>query len=318
MASRNLAIAIIFLSQTIAGILGNFSLLHHYVFHFHTEGRLRPRELILMHLTVANSLVILSNGVPQTLAALGLKYFFSEIGCKFILYLQRVGRGMSIGSTCLLSVFQTITISPMNSCWKDLKVRALKYVDFFISLCWIQYMSVNLIFPAYVFYVSSKWHMKNITKKLDLGYCLSIDNETVTVSIYAALIVVPEVSLSGLMIWTSGCMVFILHRHKQRVQHIHSTNVSRRPSAESRATQSILVLVITFVSFYLLSSIFHACIALTYNPSWWLVKTTEVISVCFPVVSPFLLMRQDSTVPTLCFSWIRNTKSPNLTRKNVN
>ncbi|XP_042776631.1 vomeronasal type-1 receptor 4-like [Panthera leo] len=318
MAPRDLAIAVIFLSQTIVGILGNFSLLHHYVFHYHTEGSLRPTELILMHLLIANSLTMLSKGVPQTLAAFGLQYFLNEFGCELLLYVQRVGRGMSIGSTCLLSVFQTVTISPMNSCWKDLKTKAPKYIGLSISLCWIQFMFVNLIFPMYVLYASNNWHMKNITKKRDLGYCLSVDTETITVSVYAALIVFPEVSLSGLTIWTSGSMVFLLHRHKQRVQHIHSTNVAPRSSAESRATQSILVLMSTFVSFHFLSSVFHACIALSYNPSRWLVKTTAVISVGFPAISPFLLMRQDSTVRRLCFSWIRNTKSPNLTRRNVN
>ncbi|XP_045842735.1 vomeronasal type-1 receptor 4-like [Meles meles] len=325
-SSRDLIMGIIFLSLMIVGIVGNFFLLYHYLFLFHTKCRVRCTHLILKHLVISNSLVILSKGVPQTMKNFGLKHFSSKFGCKLLLYVQRVSRGVSISSICLLSVFQAIMISPMNSCWQDLKVKAPKYVGLSISLCWIMYIFINLIFHVYVLYVSDKWSIKNITNKGDLWYCFTIDHETITAPMYALLIILSEVSFSGLMIWACGSMVFILHRHRQRVQHIHRhrqrvqhihrpNNVSPRSSAESRATQSILVLVTTFMSSYFLSSIFHACIAFIYNPRWWLVNTAVVISVCFPTVSPFLLMSQDSAIPRLSFSWIRNIKSFNCTRK---
>ncbi|XP_040314053.1 vomeronasal type-1 receptor 4-like [Herpailurus yagouaroundi] len=312
MSYRDLIVGIIFLSQTIVGIVENFSLLYHYLFLYHTECRVRSTHLILRHLTIANSLVILSKGVPHTMASFGSKHFFNEFGCKLLFCVQRVGRGMSIGSTCLLTVFQTIMISPMNSCLKEFKVKAPKYIGFSISLCWIQFMFVNLVFP--LLYVFSNQSMKNFTKKGDLGYCLAVDHNTITVSVYAVLIVFPEASLCGLTIGASSSMVFLLHRHKQRVQHIHSTNVAPRSSAESRATQSILVLVSTFVSFYFLSSVFHVCVALLCNRSWWLVNTAAMITVCFPTVCPFLLMGRNSAISRLCFAWITNRTFPNLIR----
>ncbi|XP_029780228.1 vomeronasal type-1 receptor 4-like [Suricata suricatta] len=205
MGSRDLAIAVfILLSQTIVGILGNFSLLHHYVFHYHTKGRLRSIKLILMHLMIANSLVMLSRGVPKTLAAFGVKGLFNEFGCKLLLYVLRAGRGMSMGSTCLLSVFQTIMISPMNSCWKDLKVKAPKYIGLFITLFWIIYIILNLIFPMYVFYVSWKPSSQNITNNRDYGYCSTSDQDKISGTLYTILIVFPEVSLTGLMMWASS------------------------------------------------------------------------------------------------------------------
>ncbi|XP_040313883.1 vomeronasal type-1 receptor 4-like [Herpailurus yagouaroundi] len=313
-ASMDLAIAIIFSSQMIVGILGNCSLLFHYLFHYHSEGRLRPTDLILKQLIIANSLSMISKGVPHTLNAFGLEYFFHNLGCRLILYVQRVGRGASISSICLLSVFQTIMISPMNSWWKDLKVKAPKYVGFSITLCWITHIMVNFIIPVYGLYASEKQSSKNITKKRDYGYCSISDPETITGPLFVVLIIFPEVSLSGLMIWASGSMIFILNKHKQRIQHIHST-VSPRSSAESRAIQSTLVLVSTFVSFYFLSSIFHVGIALIYNPTRWLVNTSALTSMCFPTFSPFLIMTRNSTVPRLCFPHIRNTKSPNLIKK---
>ena len=222
---------------------------------------------------------------------------------------------MSIGTTCLLSVFQTITMSPMNSCWKNLKVKAPKYIAFSISFCWIQCMFVNLFFPLYALYVSGKWHSTNMTNTRDSGYCAATDLENISGSIYTALVVFPEVSFSVLIFWASGSMILTLYRHSQRVQYIHKASVSPRLPAESRATQSILLLASTFMCFHTLSSIFNITLALFHNPSWWLVYITGLITVCFPFISPFLLMSCDSIVSSLCFLYMKNSVSPNLIRK---
>ncbi|XP_046321936.1 vomeronasal type-1 receptor 4-like [Marmota monax] len=297
MDSRDMAMGLMFLSQTAVGVLGNFSLLYYYLVLFCHECTLRFTDLIFRHLVIANSLVILGRGIPQTIAAFGLKYFFSDFGCQLILYMQRVGRSVSIFITCLLSIFQNITISPMKSCWKDLKERAPKYIGFSISLCWILYMVVNSIFPLYVL---GKWNSKNLIVKRYLRYCPYIVPDNITNSLYTAFLVFPEVVLSLLMIWSSGSMVLLLYRHKQRVQHIHSIKVSPRSCPESRATQRILILVGSFVSFHTLSSILNVFVTLHFNPSWWLVNTNALISMCFPTVSPILLMNHNSIKSRIC------------------
>ncbi|XP_036736521.1 vomeronasal type-1 receptor 4-like [Manis pentadactyla] len=309
MTSRDTAIGTVFLSQTVFGILGNFYLLYHYVFLYFTECMLRPTDLILQHLTVANSLVLLAKGVPHTMEALGGKYLLNDFGCKLLLYVHRVGRGVSISTTCLLSVLQAITISPLNRRWAMLKVKAPKHVSFLIFLCWVVYMLVNTVFPIYL---TADWSTKNITNYKKFGPCSAVRHDKATDSVFAALLSFPDVVCLGLMLGASSCMVLILHRHKQRVQHIHSTNVSPRLSAESRATQRVLVLGSTFVGFYLLSSILHMCIALSHNPGWWLMTLSAVAAVCFPAVSPFLLMNRAHSVSRFCSTWIRNTKSPHL------
>ncbi|XP_047647320.1 vomeronasal type-1 receptor 4-like [Phacochoerus africanus] len=286
--SLDVTIALLSLSQTTAGILGNVSLLYRYLFLCHTQSRSRTTDLILQHLTLANSLVILSKGVPHTVAALGLKYFLRGFACELLFCVHRVGRGVSIGSTCLLSVFQTIMISPTHSCWKGLK--APKIVHFCIVLFWIQNMFLNSINPIYVLHVSSTWSKKNITKFRDWGFCFTTDREQITGLIHTVLIVVPEVSFSVIITWASGSMVFILYRHSERVQHIHGNQVSPRSSAESTATQRILVLMSTFLSSYALSSISHVCIALFLRLDWWVMNISALISLCFPTISPYLFM----------------------------
>ncbi|XP_005412787.1 PREDICTED: vomeronasal type-1 receptor 4-like [Chinchilla lanigera] len=312
--SKDLAVGIIFSSQTIIGVTANFFLLCHYFFNFQHGRRLRSTDVILKHLCLANSLVLLSGGVPQIMAAFGLKHIFSDIVCKCLLYIERVGRGVSIGTICLLSVFQNIIISPMNSCWKDIKRKTQEYIGFSIHLCWILNVLVSLIIPMYAWYSSVKGYDRIIKKKVNIGYCCLVDYGVVIGSVYIALVVVPEVCFSLLIVWASGSMISILYRHKQRVQHIHITNVSLR-SPESRATQSILFLVSTFISFYTLSTIIRISIALSYNPSSGLVSASDLISLCFPTISPFLSISQCSSMFRHCFACTKNTKPLQLFQK---
>ncbi|XP_004644741.3 vomeronasal type-1 receptor 4-like [Octodon degus] len=302
----HLAVGMIFLSQTVVGILGNFFLLYHSLFLYHTKSKLRCIDLILKHMFIANSLLLLTKGLPQTMVAFGWKHSFNDFVCKLILYVERVGRGVSICTICLLSVFQSILISPMNSCWKDLKIKAPKYIGLCICFFWFQHMAVNSIFPLHLLYVSGNLHSRNITKKREMGYCSLVDQGTILGSVYLALVTFPETTFSVLMVFSSGSMTFTLYRHKQRVRHIHKTNVFSG-SAESRATKSIVLLVGTFLSFYSMSSIFMICIALFPEVNWWLMCISDIISVCFPTISPFLVMNQDASTYNLCFFWLRNT-----------
>ncbi|NP_001160706.2 vomeronasal 1 receptor oryCunV1R1545 [Oryctolagus cuniculus] len=307
MADGDLTMGMIFLSQTITGILGNFSLLSHYLYLYLTGCKFRSTDLVIKHLTVANCVVILSRGVPQTMAALGMKHFFSDIGCKLVFYVHRVSRDVSTGTTCLLSISQTITISPRNSRWAVLKLKAHKYISPFNISCWMLYIILNVIVPVYM---TGKRKDNNITKKVDHGYCYAMNSGKHITSFHAALVFFQNVFFIGLMLWSSSFMVFILHSHRKQVQYIHGTNVSSRSSPESRATQSILVLVSTFVSLSILSFIFHICLTVFKNPSLWLVSIYVLFAGGFPAVSPYILMSHDSRVPRLCCACTRNSKRP--------
>lgn len=298
-----MAIRITFLSQTATGILGNFFLMFYYVVFYYRACTLKPTDLILMNLMTANATIILSSGVPHTLAAFGLKQFMSDLGCWFLLYIQLFGHSVSIGTTCLLSVFQAVTIQSRESCWKYNKVKAINPIGRFISLLWVFYMLIHFTF---FLYSSIKLNSKNVTRKRDYGYCSIVGPEEISDSLYTSLVVCPEVFLSVLMAWSSGSMIGILYRHKQRVQQIRSTHGSSRMSPESTATQNILVLVSTFLVFYTLSSVLRGCFAFFHNHNWWLVNMTRLTSLCFPSFGPIVLMNHYSIVYRLSFKWIRN------------
>ncbi|XP_062944870.1 vomeronasal type-1 receptor 4-like [Cynocephalus volans] len=308
MVTKDVAIGMIFLSQTVFGTLGNLCLLYLYLLLYFTGCRLRTTDLIVENLLVANSFVILSRGIPHAMISFGWQHVFNVHECKFISYMHRVGRGVSIGSTCLLSVFWAMVISPRNSRFAELKMKIPKYVGLSIFLCWILQMLINVIFPMYV---SGKVSKKNITNTKDFQYCSSVLHDQTADWLYAALLSFPDVLSLVLMLWASSSMVLVLYRHKQRMRHIHKTNVSSRSSPESRATKTILLLVSTFVFFYTLACIFQACLSIISKPSLFLMNSTSIVDGCFPAVSPFLLLSYNSTTFRLCFAWISNRKSPN-------
>ena len=171
-----------------------------------------------------------------------------------------VGRSVCIGIICLLSISPNITDSPRNSWWRKLKVKTPKYIYFFIYLCWILYMMENSIFSSLCAWQMEKWKHN---KQNILWYCSTLDRDRIIELFYAALLVVPEVLFSVLLVWSSGSMFLILCRHKQRVQCIHSIKFYPSSCPESRVTQRILVLVCTFVTFHTLSSLLNAYIALS-------------------------------------------------------
>ncbi|XP_028714913.1 vomeronasal type-1 receptor 4-like [Peromyscus leucopus] len=294
---------IIFLSQTTIGILGNFSLIFYYLVIYYRECILKPTDLILVHLMTANVMIIISLGVPHTMAAFGLKKFLNNFGCRLLLYIQAFSRSVSIGTTCLLSVFQTMIIRPREFCWKGHKFRSINYICCSISLLWVFSMLIHFISFVYSFI---KFNSENMTRILDFGYCTVSRCDEIIELFHVAFVMCPEVFFSVLITWSSSSMIVILYRHKKRVQHIRSSHGYNKTSPESSATQNILVLVSTFLVFYSLSSILRGCITLFYNHSWWLVNITPFISLCFPSFGPFVLMNRCSIVYKLTLIWIRN------------
>lgn len=171
MAATGVAIGVIFLVQMVVGVLGNFSLLCHYLF-FHLTGcKLRFTDWIMQHLVVANLLTLLCNGLQQTMGAFGLKNFLDDLGCKLLVYLHRVGRNVIMNSTSFLSVFQVITISPKSSRWTNLTLKSPSFIASCVCLSWILSFTINIAFPMDL---TSRWSHRNITSLKGFGYCYSV------------------------------------------------------------------------------------------------------------------------------------------------
>ncbi|KAG8511296.1 Vomeronasal type-1 receptor 4 [Galemys pyrenaicus] len=241
------------------------------LFLYFTVSKLRATDLIVKNLVVANFLVLISSGICYPLASLGEHLILNDVGCRFCHYARQVGRGVSISTTCLLSVVQAVTISPQGS--------------------------------------SSSLSSTNASNRKMFGQCDSVRHDKASDSLFAALYLSTDVLCVGLMLWASGSMVCTLHRHRQRVRHLHRSSASSTSSPESRATRTILLLVSTFVCFYTLSSTCQVCLSLLHSPDMILVRTCSVVAACFPTLSPFVLMSRDLGLPRLCSRCTRNLQN---------
>ncbi|XP_021483606.1 vomeronasal type-1 receptor 4-like [Meriones unguiculatus] len=297
MSSRNLTVGIFFLSQTALGMLGNLALLCCFIFADFTGVRMKPMDMIVKHLTLAN-IVVLCKGIPQTMAAFGQTFFPDDISCKLMFYFHRVARGASLGSTCLLSVFQAITISPSHSSLAQLKFKAPRIIGPSLGLCWVLYLLVN---SFNIMTVTDIRDRGNLTEFRQFVYCFVVNVSKLSkfYIIYLILLVFNDVLYLGLMIGASGSMVLILFKHKQRVQHIHRS-LSTKSFSETKATQSILTLMISFVVLYGSSVILILYFPFQDVTHTWLINANVAMNACYPALCPFLLIRHYTRVFKLC------------------
>ncbi|KAM9034848.1 vomeronasal type-1 receptor 1-like [Sarcophilus harrisii] len=281
-------LGIIFFSQTGVGVLGNSFFFCFYGFPSLSSRKSRPIDPILVQLTVANTIMLLLHGCPLAVFFLGKGPFLGNAGCKVVFYLHRISRGFSISSTCLLSVFQAVTISPCSSRLVKLKVRILKSVKPSCLVCWMVSIIIEVYVPIYI--TELKSDNCSHGDGLDLFYCYwakSFKDLSILPTLRDIFFVVG-------MICTSGYMVFLLCRHHQSVRHIHSTWLSPKTFPELKATQSILLLVGIFVSTYFVSCGFTLYNVYVTHSVAWKMSVTTFIGLCFPAISPFLLIHRNN------------------------
>ncbi|CAH7400359.1 vomeronasal type-1 receptor 2 [Phodopus roborovskii] len=302
MVIENLPMGILFFSQTAVGILGNWSIFLPYVMSTFTGKSLMAKDHIIRHLTLANSLVIISRVIPHILAQLGLQNLLDDLLCKLTLYSNRVSRAISLHCTCLLGCFQAITISPSNTRFTKCKHSVCKYMVQSCSLSWLVYLLLNSKTAIDVIGSGTK---KNFTKKIKLGYCSAFVLSNTVPRLHLLLLCFTDgVSLS-LMIWTSVFMVNILYRHKSQLQYIHSAQHSLHISPEDRATKYILILVCTFVLSYAMSFILVIYTTLFNNPKLWIINIFTFLDTCFPTFCPFILISSNKSAPKSPFPCCR-------------
>ncbi|XP_036598857.1 vomeronasal type-1 receptor 1-like [Trichosurus vulpecula] len=292
MISVDMLLGIAFFFQTGIGVQGNFFIIYLFSFLFFTGQRLRPIDLILTQLAVANSLVLLSRGFFQGLATLGMKNVLDDIGCKIVFYLHRVARGLSLSITCLLSGFQAIIISPHNPRWIKLKARVPRYIMSSILLSWIFHILQNI--PILKNLIGPRG-TGNTSETKEYVYCSVNVTGDISASVHVLVFSLPDAVCMTFISFTTGYKVYLLYKHHKRVQQFHTDSFSHRAFPETRATKMILLMVSTFVTFYLLNCILTGIMhSMTLKP--WLVHSSAFLAACFPMLSPFVLTSSDPQI----------------------
>ncbi|XP_028632176.1 vomeronasal type-1 receptor 4-like [Grammomys surdaster] len=236
----------VILFMILVGTLGNMSISVNYMFSWWGGPQKKPIHLILIHLAFTNIILLLVKGLPKTIAAFGLRNFLDDIGCKVIVYLERVACGLSLCTSSLLTVVQAIIISPRASGWSRLRPKSAWHILPFFSFFWIfnALISMNLIHSI------KSISLNTLLVKNRENYCYFILPSQKTKCIFLPLMVLRDAVCQGAMGGASGYMVFLLHKHHQHVLYLQNSKLLYSTPPELRAAQSVLLLMLCFAFFY--------------------------------------------------------------------
>nr|XP_012601038.1 putative vomeronasal receptor-like protein 4 [Microcebus murinus]XP_020146090.1 putative vomeronasal receptor-like protein 4 [Microcebus murinus] len=290
--SLMLALKNAFLLQAGIGLTANTFLLLFRTLTLFLDHRPKPHDLLtgnlaLVHILMLLTMLFLSPGPFESLR------LQNDVKCKALFYLSRVMRGLSICTTCLLSMLQAVTISPSSSWLGRFKQKSRRYVIHSLLFSWILCFSFssNLLF----FTVAAS----NVTQTqlLSFGkYCSLSSASSLKQSLFFRLIQFRDISFVGGMLLSSVYMVTLLFRHQRRSQHLHNMSLSPSISPEKRATQIILLLMSFFVVMYWVDLIISSFSILLVTISPVMLDVLTLVVNTYATVSPLLIIIFDKRI----------------------
>ncbi|XP_059119274.1 vomeronasal type-1 receptor 4-like [Peromyscus eremicus] len=284
---------IIFLLMTMVGTLGNISVSVNYMFSWWGGPERKPIHLILIHLAFANIILLLAKGLPKTIATFGLRNFLDDIGCKILIYLSRVARGVSICTSSLLTVVQAIIISPRASGWRRLRPKSAWHILPFFSFFWM----LNALISMNLIHSITSTNLNTSQLKNEDNYCYFMLESQKTKWIVLPLMVLRDAVFQGAMGGASGYMVSLLHKHHQHVLYLQKAKLLYRTPPELRAAQSVLLLMLCFLSFYWINCAFSLFLSLSLGNNSLMINIQEFMILGYATFSPLVLIHRDGLLP---------------------
>lgn len=193
---------------TISGIGGNFFLFVAMYLCLSQEERKKPVDLILIHLPSANTMTLCTKGISDIISAFHFSNSPCGGGCKAVVYLVRVARGLSICTICLLSVVQVITSSPRTTLWRKLKPLTAWQVLPYLLLFWILNFLISSNLLHYITTVNS---MNKSGNKPYAEYCCMLLSRQIIKWLFLTIMSLQDI-FQVLMGWNSGYMAFHLYK----------------------------------------------------------------------------------------------------------
>nr|NP_001240396.2 vomeronasal 1 receptor ornAnaV1R3075 [Ornithorhynchus anatinus] len=294
------------LLQVSIGLSVNIFLFLFYIRVVYASHRLSSSDLILAHLALANTIILLTSGIPEAMSAWGRKNFLNDVGCKILMYLYRVARGLANCTTCILRVFQAVTMSPGTSQWAGAKVKLPKCILPSCLLSWVLNMLVDL---NVLLHITGPQNNSNVHMAIKLNYCSQVSISVQTALAIAAGLSLRDLFFVGHMTVASGYMVFVLHRHHWQVRHLHGPDRSPREMPEVRAAKRVIALVTLYVLLYGRQSIMLSILMNLKRNSPLLMKSHMALSFTFSAASPFLMIHSDRRMKMF---WKRESPDSNV------
>ncbi|KAM6176981.1 vomeronasal type-1 receptor 4-like [Erethizon dorsatum] len=270
------------------GTMGNIFVFVNYMLVFAGDEK-KSIHLILIHLTVTNTITLLSKGMPSTLAAFGVRNFLGDVGCKIVCYLERVARGLSICTSGLLTVVQAITISPRHSAWRRLKPRSAWY----ILLLLLFLGGLNTLIAMNLLHSITNISMNSSKVSNSDSYCYLLPESKKVKWIFLTSMVLRDAGFLGIMGGSSGYMVHVLHKHHQQVLHLQNSKFLYTTPPEIKAAQSVLFLMLCFLLFYWIDCLLSLFISSSLVTHSTVINAREFLTVAYAILSPFVLIHRE-------------------------
>uniref|UniRef100_F7FB66 Vomeronasal type-1 receptor n=1 Tax=Ornithorhynchus anatinus TaxID=9258 RepID=F7FB66_ORNAN len=207
-------------------------------------------------------------------------------------YYYQVARSLAICTTCLLSLFQAMTISPGTSQWAGVKTQLPKYIVPSGLFFWLLNLLIDMSAPIVV---TGPQKSTNGNRVILLKYCCSLSVNAVTTLVNAVVLSLHHLFFMGHMSEASGYMLFVLQRHHRQVCHLHGPGCSPRMMPEVQAAKRVIALVTLCVPLYGQDTI---TLSFLFNMKKIssLILNSNIMSFTFSAVSPFLMILSDRRV----------------------
>uniref|UniRef100_A0A452TXI6 Vomeronasal type-1 receptor n=1 Tax=Ursus maritimus TaxID=29073 RepID=A0A452TXI6_URSMA len=271
------------------GVSANIFLLLFHIFMLLLDHRPKPTDLIICHLSFVHIMKLFTGLFLLSAEVLGSLNSINDFECKALFYMSRVTRSLSICTTCLLSVLQVITISPSTSWLARFKYKCTKYIFHSFLILW--FLSLSLSSNCIIYSVASfnvtQTNLLNVSK-----YCSLSPMDPIIRGLILTLTIARDVYFVGVMLLSSAYMVILLTRHQRRCQHLHSTSFPRA-SPETRATQTVLLLVSFFVVVYWIDIIISLSSTVLWNYDPVILDFQKLLSNVYATVSALVIISSD-------------------------
>lgn len=279
-----------FLLQTGLGVLGNAAVLLAYTHIIVTEPKLLPVDRILCHLAFANLMLLLTRCVPQTMTVFGMRDLLNDAGCKAVIYAYRIGRALSVCVTCMLSVFQAVTIAPAGPRLSRLKPALPSLVlPTFVGL-WILNMAICIAAP---FFSMAPRNGTVPAFTLNLGFCHVDFRDNLSYVINGVAVSGRDFAFVVLMLGSSGYILLLLHHHGRKVRQIRR---SASGGSETRAAKIVVTLVILYAVFFGIDNVIWIYMLTVEKVSLVVAEMRVFFSSCYASLSPYFIMSSNKKV----------------------
>ncbi|XP_049998583.1 putative vomeronasal receptor-like protein 4 [Alexandromys fortis] len=296
---NNIIHTIIFLSLAGPGIVGNILMFVRLVYTSTLGTEKKPVDTILIHLAFSNMIIICTTGIRDIATVFYFKNFLGDIGCKVVVYLARMARGLSICTTCLLSVVQAVTISPRTTLWTKLKPQTSRQVLQFLLLFWM----INVLISSNLLcYVKSGNSLNSSVPGAYIGHCYMLPSRHTIKWLFLSLMALRDVIFQSVMGWSSGSMALRLYEHHKRVLYLHSSRCAHNSPPEIRATWSVLILMTCFLFFYWVDFILSLYTGFTVTHDSLLLNIKTFLELGYAGFSPYVLISRYIRVPNVLYA----------------